>query len=108
MRHAIFDEQNPFPGISHSRRKYRFRIRLMVCKPALMARCEDPLMFALKIDGLGYFCRTAKFVMENNCVWVVHHAQAVLPQPRAVIGVFVVGRLETLVEAAEPLPGRAG
>src|SRR5205085_11223184 len=75
--------------------------------PGLMVRREDFLMFALKIDDPGYVGRTAKFIMENNCLRIVNHAQAVLPQPRAVVGVFIVKGFVTFVESAQPFPGCA-
>ena len=46
--------------------------------------------------------------MENNCLRVVNYAQAVLPQPRAVVGVFIVSGFVSFVESSEPFPDRAG
>src|SRR5258705_9779972 len=46
-------------------------------------------------------------VMQNHGVGLIDHAEAVLPQAGAIVGVFVVRRFESLVEAAELLPRRA-
>ena len=42
--------------------------------------------------------------MHDNGIRFVHDAKAMLPQSRAVIGVFVVGGFESLIESPETLP----
>ena len=71
-----------------------------------MARLEQFLMSDLKIDGARQV-RGAELVMQNHGVRIVDDAEALLPQSGAIIGVFIVGRLESFVEASEPPPGRA-
>ena len=60
----------------------------------------------LKVDGVRHV-RGAELIVQNHGPRFVNNAQAALPQPRAIIGVLIIGRLESLIESPEPLPGRA-
>src|SRR2546422_7478089 len=70
-----------------------------------MARFKQLLMGDLKVDGIRHV-RGAELIVQNRGLWVVNNTQAALPQPRAIIRVLIIGRLESLIESPEPLPGR--
>src|SRR5207249_8968003 len=71
-----------------------------------MARFKQLLMGDLKVDGIRHV-RGAELIVQNRGLRVVNNAQAALPQPRAIVRVLIIGRLESLIESPKPLPGRA-
>src|SRR5207247_5687914 len=70
-----------------------------------MARFKQLLMGDLKVDGIRHV-RGAELIVQNRGLWVVNSTQAATPQPREIIRVIIIGRLESLIESPEPLPGR--
>src|SRR5215470_6240326 len=106
MRYSIIDEQDlPSSMVFHPCRQYRVRFGpLLLCKQSLMARSEDFLVVALKIGcsfgGIG----AREFIMKKNGIRIVHNSKAPLPQPRAIIRLLVISRLEALIETAGLFP----
>src|SRR2546422_9831774 len=70
-----------------------------------MTRFEQFLMSDLKIRSAQQV-RGSELVMQNRGIGIVDDAETLLPQADTIVGVFVVGRLESFVEPSEPLPCR--
>src|SRR5262249_18734603 len=77
--------------------------RLLVFQKMWMALREYCLILRLTGDR-AFRRRTGELIVNDNRVRVVNDAQTVLPQARAVVCFFVVGRSEYFREAAKLIP----
>ena len=109
LRDAVFEHQHAFGGETRAARRQQVGRRIGVAsgQPDRMGLAERGPVAPLQRDRLLARSGAAEFIMYDRDLGIVDDAKPGFPQSHAVIGLFVIGRREALVETAQPLEQRA-
>src|SRR6266699_2423825 len=109
MGNAIINEQHMLlSSLLHPGRENGIQVRFEVfCQQLLMPNTENALVLALEVGGAGPGIGARELIMEEDGIGIVHDAQPLFPKARAVVRLFVICGLESLIEAAKFFPNSA-
>src|SRR5271157_1918943 len=72
-----------------------------------MPRCKDLLMLEHQLTRRRARLRAGKFKVPDGCTWLVAYRPAGLPEPHAIIGLFVIRGDKRLIQTTELVPERS-